>query len=44
MKIITINNGKGDVGKTILSINIAIDIATRGYNVALLDTDNKQNQ
>jgi len=42
MKIITINNGKGGVGKTMLTLNMALDLKKRGFKVGVLDSDNKQ--
>jgi Mrp family chromosome partitioning ATPase len=36
---ILINSGKGGVGKTTLSVNIAFALAQKGYKVGLLDTD-----
>lgn len=40
---IGITNLKGGVGKTTLSINLAVSFATMGYNVAVIDTDTNQN-
>ncbi|EEO8179072.1 AAA family ATPase [Salmonella enterica] len=39
MKVISFLNGKGGVGKTTLSINIATCLARMGFLVALVDTD-----
>jgi chromosome partitioning protein len=39
MQTITLLNEKGGVGKTTLSVNIASDLAARGYRVVLIDTD-----
>nr|AKN37597.1 Chromosome (plasmid) partitioning protein ParA [Vibrio sp. FF_291] len=36
-KIIAVVNGKGGVGKSTSSINIALDLKKKGYNVALFD-------
>lgn len=36
---IAIMSGKGGVGKTTVSVNIATELANRGYSVGLLDTD-----
>ncbi|MEQ5394083.1 ParA family protein [Proteus sp. fly-1013] len=38
-KVISFLNGKGGVGKTTSSINIATAIAKQGYNVVVVDTD-----
>ncbi|PLX18775.1 MAG: hypothetical protein C0601_03790 [Candidatus Muiribacterium halophilum] len=37
--VISFSSGKGGVGKTTLSINIAIDLANKGNKVTLLDAD-----
>jgi len=37
--IFSFSSGKGGVGKTTLSINIAIDLAEKGLDVTLLDAD-----
>lgn len=39
MKIVTLSNTKGGVGKTTASIHIAAGLATRGYKVLLVDAD-----
>jgi chromosome partitioning protein len=39
MKIITLSNTKGGVGKTTASIHIAAGLAMRGYKVLLIDAD-----
>jgi len=38
-KIISITSGKGGVGKTTLSSNMAVQLAKQGHRVLLLDTD-----
>ncbi|MEL6272148.1 MAG: AAA family ATPase, partial [Chloroflexota bacterium] len=43
MKIITLLNEKGGVGKTSLATHIAAGLALRGYKVVLADTDMQAN-
>jgi len=43
MKIITLLNEKGGVGKTTLATHIAAGLAIRGYRVVLVDTDAQAN-
>lgn len=38
-EIWTVGGGKGGVGKTIISSNLGIDLAQRGYKVILIDAD-----
>lgn len=38
-QIVTISGGKGGVGKTFFSVNFAIELKNRGYNVLIFDAD-----
>ena len=38
-RIITVASGKGGVGKTNLSVNMALYIAQQGYSTCLFDAD-----
>lgn len=38
-KVISFLNGKGGVGKTTTSVNVATAIARKGFNVVVVDTD-----
>jgi ATP-binding protein involved in chromosome partitioning len=39
MRVVTIASGKGGVGKSIVSLNLALALAERGHRVGLLDAD-----
>ncbi|MCU0465823.1 MAG: ParA family protein [Anaerolineae bacterium] len=39
MRVITFSNEKGGVGKTTTAVTLASGLASRGYNVLLVDTD-----
>ena len=41
MKIISIANRKGGVGKTVISGNIAYELAKKGYLVLMVDLDSQ---
>jgi flagellar biosynthesis protein FlhG len=38
-RIITVTSGKGGVGKTNISVNLALELACRGYRTCLFDAD-----
>ncbi|HQP58068.1 MAG TPA: AAA family ATPase, partial [Petrotogaceae bacterium] len=38
-KIICISGGKGGVGKSLISVNVAVEIAKRGKSVLIFDSD-----
>jgi NUBPL iron-transfer P-loop NTPase len=39
MRVVTIASGKGGVGKSTVSLSLALALAERGHRVGLLDTD-----
>lgn len=40
---IAVVNGKGGVGKTMIATNLAGELALRGYNIGMVDTDSQGN-
>jgi len=38
-RVITVTSGKGGVGKTSISLNLAISMALKGFRVAVFDAD-----
>ena len=38
-RIITVTSGKGGVGKTSISLNLSLSLASKGYKVCLFDAD-----
>jgi chromosome partitioning protein len=40
--VISVTNLKGGVGKTTVSVNIAVGLALKGYSVCLVDSDREQ--
>jgi chromosome partitioning protein len=40
--VISVTNLKGGVGKTTLSVNVAVGLALKGYSVCLVDSDREQ--
>ncbi len=40
--VISVTNLKGGVGKTTVSINIAVGLALKGYSICLVDSDREQ--
>jgi len=38
-RVITITSGKGGVGKTSISLNLSLQLASQGYRVSLFDAD-----
>jgi chromosome partitioning protein len=43
MKILTVHNRKGGVGKTAFAVQFAYDLAARGYRTVLLEFDGQRN-
>lgn len=41
MKVITIMNYKGGVGKTATAVNLSYNLSERGYKTLLIDCDQK---
>ncbi|BCS91024.1 MAG: site-determining protein [Candidatus Micrarchaeota archaeon] len=39
MRILRVSSNKGGVGKSVIAINIAIDLENKGFNVLLIDAD-----
>ncbi len=39
VKVIAVTSGKGGVGKTNVSVNLSVSLASKGHNVVLMDAD-----
>jgi len=37
--VIAVGGGKGGIGKTLLSANLGVHLASRGYRVVMVDAD-----